>query len=61
MLVMKERGEEETPNHSFITSALDGGEWSALYPGLFTLGKNPPVPTGVWMGPTVGADVRKKM
>jgi hypothetical protein len=29
-----------------LTSALDGGEWSALRPGRFTPGKDPLVPTG---------------
>jgi hypothetical protein len=28
---------------SFLTSELDGGEWSASRPGRFTPGKEPPV------------------
>jgi len=55
MRAMKEHGEEEIQNHCFLTSPLDGGEWSALHPCHFTLGKDPPVPTGIWMSPTVGA------
>jgi hypothetical protein len=32
-------------NHSFTTSALDGGEWSASFPGrALPPGKGPPVP-----------------
>jgi len=29
--------------HSFLTSALDGGEWSASCTGCFTLGERVPV------------------
>jgi hypothetical protein len=32
--------------HPFLTSALDGGEWSASCPGRSTPGKEPRVPTG---------------
>jgi hypothetical protein len=35
----KEKEEEEealTEHHSFLTSTLDGGEWSASLPGHFT-------------------------
>jgi hypothetical protein len=31
----------------FLTSALDGGEWSASGPGHFTPGETPQVPTGL--------------
>jgi len=58
---MKEHGEEVIQNNTFVTSPLNGGEWSALHPGRFTLGKNPPVPTGIWMCPTVGASTVKKI
>jgi hypothetical protein len=61
MRAMKEHGEEEIQNHSFVTSPLDGGEWSALHPGNFTLGKSPPVPTEIWMGPAAGAGTLKKI
>jgi hypothetical protein len=30
----------------FLTSALDGGEWSASLPGRFIPGKEPPLPIG---------------
>jgi hypothetical protein len=34
-------------SYSFMTSALDGGEWSALRPGrALPPGKGPPVPIG---------------
>jgi hypothetical protein len=33
-------------SYSFLTSALEGGEWSASRPGrALPLGKEPPVPT----------------
>jgi hypothetical protein len=32
-------GEVEVQLHSFLTSALDGGEWSSSSPGRFALGK----------------------
>jgi hypothetical protein len=32
--------------HVFLTSALDGDEWSASCPDRFTPGKEPPVPIG---------------
>jgi hypothetical protein len=32
--------------HTFLTSAPDGGEWSASRPGLCTPGEKPPVPIG---------------
>jgi hypothetical protein len=32
--------------HVFLTSALDGGEWSASRPGRFTIRKEPLVPIG---------------
>jgi hypothetical protein len=40
--------EERTySSYSFLTSALDGGEWSASRPGrALPLGKGPMVPTG---------------
>jgi hypothetical protein len=31
---------------TFLTSTLDGGEWSASRPGLFTPGENTPVSIG---------------
>jgi hypothetical protein len=39
-------GERRYSSHSFSTSALDGGEWSASRPGRpLAPGKGPPVPT----------------
>jgi hypothetical protein len=35
-----------------LASALDGGEWSSLCPGLFT--KNSPIPIGHWIGGCTG-------
>jgi hypothetical protein len=42
----------ETQLYAFLTSALDGGEWSASRPGGFTPGEKAPVPIGeeaVWV------------
>jgi hypothetical protein len=40
-------GERRYSSHSYLTSALDGGEWSASRPGrALPPGKGPPVPTG---------------
>jgi hypothetical protein len=39
------RGERRYSSYSFLTLALDGGEWSASRPGrALPLGKEPPVP-----------------
>jgi hypothetical protein len=40
-------GERRYSSYSFLTSALDGGEWSASRPGrALPPGKEPPVPIG---------------
>jgi hypothetical protein len=40
-------GERRYSSYSFLTSALDGGEWSASRPGrTLPPGKEPPVPVG---------------
>jgi hypothetical protein len=40
-------GERRYSSYSFLTSALDGGEWSASRPGrTLPPGKEPPVPIG---------------
>jgi hypothetical protein len=47
----------------FLTLALSGGEWSALYPSRFTLVETSPGIhcTGGWMGPRASLDdVEKK-
>jgi hypothetical protein len=39
-------GERRYSSYSFLTSALEGGEWSASRPGRsLDPGKEPPVPT----------------
>jgi hypothetical protein len=40
-------GERRYSSYSYLTSALDGGEWSASHPGrALPPGKGPPVPIG---------------
>jgi hypothetical protein len=48
--------------HAFLTSALDGGEWSASRPCCFTPGKTAPGThcIGGWVGPKAGLDVMEK-
>jgi hypothetical protein len=43
---------------SFLTTALDGGEWSASRPGRFTPEERTPGThwIGGWVGPRVGLD-----
>jgi hypothetical protein len=41
---MKEYGIMALYLHEFLTTSLDGREWSFLYPGRFTLVKEPTVP-----------------
>jgi hypothetical protein len=44
-------GERRYSSYSFLTLALDGGEWSASCPSrALPLGKGPPVPTGLEVG-----------
>jgi hypothetical protein len=44
-------------SYSFLTWALDGGEWSASRPGrALPPGKGPPVPIGQEVGPRAGLD-----
>jgi hypothetical protein len=43
-------GGMEIQFHMFLTSLLDGGEWLASCPGLFTLEKQTLVPTGYEAG-----------
>jgi hypothetical protein len=51
--------------HAFLTSALDGGEWSASRPGRFTRRERAPGThwKGGWMGPRTGLDavVKRKI
>jgi len=47
----------------FLTSALDGGEWSASSPGHFIPGERTPGSTqwiGGWVGPRAGLDTVTK-
>jgi hypothetical protein len=48
--------------HIFFTSALVGGEWSALRPGRFTPGEKAPDThwIGGWVGPRAGLDDLEK-
>jgi hypothetical protein len=48
--------EVEVELHALLTSALDGGEWSALLPGRFTHGERNPGThwIGGWVGPRAG-------
>jgi hypothetical protein len=39
---MKEYGGMDVETHVFLTSALDGGEWSTSRPGLFIPGEGAP-------------------
>jgi len=41
---MKTYGGVEVSLRAFLTSAVDGGQWSASRTGRFTYGKEPPVP-----------------
>jgi hypothetical protein len=41
---MKTYGEVDVQNHTFLTSALVGDEWSASCRSRFTPGKEPQVP-----------------
>jgi hypothetical protein len=49
--------------HVFLTSALVGGEWSALRPGRFTPGERFPGTywIGGWVGPRKGVDDVEKI
>jgi hypothetical protein len=57
-------GVEYSPTHS-LTSALDGGEWSASRPGRFTCKETAPVThwIGGWVGLTAVLDavVKRKI
>jgi hypothetical protein len=49
----------EVKLHSFLTSALDGGEWSASYPSHFNPGERIPLDTNL-VGHTVILDMVTK-
>jgi hypothetical protein len=45
--IIETQGKRMYSSYSFMTLALDGGEWSASRPGCtLALGKGTPVPTG---------------
>jgi hypothetical protein len=51
----------EVQLHAFLTSALDGSEWSASHPGLFTPGERASGTLLIsWAGSRVGLDVVAK-
>jgi hypothetical protein len=56
---------EEVQLHAFLTSALDGVEWSASRPGRFTPKERTPAThwIGGWVGPRAGLDavVKRKI
>jgi hypothetical protein len=62
---MKAHWGVEVQLHAFLTSALDGGEWSASRPGLFTSRERTPGTRwiGGWVGPRAGLDavVKRKI
>jgi hypothetical protein len=55
-------GAVEVQLHVFLISALDGGEWSASWPGCFILGVRVPAThwIGGWVGPRAGLDAVTK-
>jgi len=52
----------EVQLHTFLTSALAGGEWSASHPGRFSLREKAPVQNGqeARRGPRAGPDAVAK-
>jgi hypothetical protein len=59
---MKTYGAMDVYIHTFLTSALVGGEWSASRPCRFTPGERAPGihSTGGWVGPRAGLDEMEK-
>jgi hypothetical protein len=56
---MKAYGGVDVYIHTFFTSTLAGGEWSASRPGRFTSEERAPPRTywiGGWVGPIAGLD-----
>jgi hypothetical protein len=59
---MKAYGGVEVEIHIFLTSALAGGDWSALRPGRFIPGDTDPGThwIGGWVNPRAGLDDLEK-
>jgi hypothetical protein len=59
---MKMHGLMDVKPHAFLTSALDGGEWSIPYHGHFMPREGAPVAhrLGGWVGPTSSLDTVAK-
>jgi hypothetical protein len=60
---MKTYGGVDVLIHTFLTSALSGGEWSTSRPGRFTSGEKAPGThwIGEWVDPRAGlVDVEKR-
>jgi len=52
----------EVQLHTFLTTALDGGEWSASHPSYYTPRERDPGThwIGGWVGPRAGPEVVAK-
>jgi len=58
---LRYRGEAEVQHPSFLTSALDEGEWLTSHLGCFTPGKEPWFPRNRnWVGARVSLDIFEK-
>jgi hypothetical protein len=59
---MKTYWEVEVQRHAFLTSTLEGGEWTASHPGRLTPGERASgTPwVGGWVGPRAGLDAVEK-
>jgi len=58
---VKTYGRMEVYLHAFLTSALGGGDWSAVRPGSFTPWEPPSTPCiGRWVGTRAGLDAVAK-
>jgi hypothetical protein len=55
---MKTYGGVDVQLNAFITSAVNGGEWSVSRPGILTAGERAPysICIGGWVGPGAGLD-----
>lgn len=57
----RQMGGHEMSLHSFLTCALEGGEWLVSHPRHFTPGKEPDAHwVGCWAGPRPGLDFLEK-